>query len=484
MKTTTSIFLLIWASLNLLAAQPPNVINNAGFENWEADTLYHLWEGYNTTNVQSYYAHQVATTSSVAAPMGEAARLTTHIIGTDTFVGNLILGAFCPTGFLGGMAYSERPDSVFAWIRHEVSAPDYGSLVLIYKRDDTVKGFNFFPIQGNQPAFYRFARALSPPAGTYNQLSMLIQSGTEDQSIDGSWLEIDSIALGNSMMQPPNPSFNEVELLHYEDPEGWASPNISLGLFGNVTGVSKSTDAYDGMYAARIQTVSYISNCEPDTFGFLGDGSWHVIDGQTGGQPISFEQSCMKFGGYYKYDAVGNDTALVGILFTRYDSLTEDRDTVYAMTQALPPAMNYEAFELVFSETDFIIPPDSFHLVFQSSDESQFASQAVRGAGSTLWIDSLYISPCIGDGLAERPILNFQLYPNPASTYTRIAWEAQAGHRYELRVVDLQGKTLLKALSSESEIQLDIAKLPSGLYFVSLRDLADDSYSSLKLIKR
>lgn len=483
MKNLITFFLTTWILIQLLPGQTPNLIPNASFENWEADTLFHTWEGYTTTNTTSYFYTGTPTVSAVTAPFGQAARLETHIVGKDTAVGELVLGAFCPTGFLGGMAYSDRPDSLVAYVRYDVASPNHASIALLFKMGETPVTIRYLPINAAQPNYIRRAFALNMSAvPAYDQVAMVIASSDKSQATDGAWIEIDSIAFVGGTQQFVNPSFNDVSLLHYEDPIGWASPNISFGLFGNTTGISKSTDAYDGMYAVKIQTVDYISNCEADTFGFLGEGSWHVIDGQEGGQPFQLDGGQMKLSGYYKYEPVGNDTALAAILFTKYNPVTGERDTVQAMIEALAPSMNYQEFEIRFDSTDFIIQPDSFHLVFQASDNDQFASQAVRGAGSSLWIDGLEMMTTVG--IKELATIPLRIYPNPASDFVQLEWEPQAGHTYGIQLVNMRGQRLLHSTARQGEIRLDIANLPAGLYFVILSDQQTKLQSSMKLVKK
>ena len=58
-----------------------------------------------------------------------------------------------------------------------------------------------------------------------------------------------------------------------------------------------------------------------------------------------------------------------------------------------------------------------------------------------------------------------KVYPNPASQYINIL--AKAGFEYE--VVDAMGRTTLRGTSTEAQLQLRVADLPSGLYAVKLQ---------------
>jgi hypothetical protein len=51
-------------------------------------------------------------------------------------------------------------------------------------------------------------------------------------------------------------------------------------------------------------------------------------------------------------------------------------------------------------------------------------------------------------------------------------------------MLDMHGRNVLQASSHTGEIQLDIAKLPAGMYFVTLSDPQNKLRSSMKLVKK
>ena len=73
------------------------------------------------------------------------------------------------------------------------------------------------------------------------------------------------------------------------------------------------------------------------------------------------------------------------------------------------------------------------------------------------------------------------LYPNPANDVLNIA--LQSSEVNEVAVIDIYGKTALRANVAEGSNTLDISALPAGMYFVQLR-AAGSVKATQKLIKR
>ncbi|MBR5027928.1 MAG: T9SS type A sorting domain-containing protein, partial [Bacteroidales bacterium] len=73
------------------------------------------------------------------------------------------------------------------------------------------------------------------------------------------------------------------------------------------------------------------------------------------------------------------------------------------------------------------------------------------------------------------------LYPNPASNVLNIA--LQGTEVNEVAVIDIYGKTALRANVAEGSNTLDISALPAGMYFVQLR-AAGSVKATQKLIKK
>ncbi|MEM7655821.1 MAG: hypothetical protein AAF399_06805 [Bacteroidota bacterium] len=160
---------------------------NPGFEQWQADTGFAVFEHYAHLNAYHDLNYGMTQVTAVASPGGTAVRLAVGLSdGGDTINSYLRLGQQCDGGLGGGMNLSEQPDSLVAWIRHDIPAADHANLILIYENNGNMVDFSYCAISGTQTDYYRFACALNPPsAGSFDQISLEIKPGSGDQPIPG-----------------------------------------------------------------------------------------------------------------------------------------------------------------------------------------------------------------------------------------------------------------------------------------------------------
>ena len=61
----------------------------------------------------------------------------------------------------------------------------------------------------------------------------------------------------------------------------------------------------------------------------------------------------------------------------------------------------------------------------------------------------------------------FKVYPNPATSFVNISVPA-ANAKYTVKVYDVNGKAVIAQVSTQSNIQLTVSKIPAGNYFVRI----------------
>lgn len=101
----------------------------------------------------------------------------------------------------------------------------------------------------------------------------------------------------------------------------------------------------------------------------------------------------------------------------------------------------------------------------------------VATAGRGLWSTNKYLN-AYGIGIEEKENnLSFSstinLFPNPATDATQLAFNAQGDASYKITVYDISGRTLItqntgKLMAGDQLIQLNTTSLNSGVYFVSI----------------
>ncbi|MBC8343856.1 MAG: T9SS type A sorting domain-containing protein [Bacteroidetes bacterium] len=94
----------------------------------------------------------------------------------------------------------------------------------------------------------------------------------------------------------------------YEDPLGYSTANSQFFMIGGTPNVTKSTDAYDGMYSLRMETSVF---AEDTLFGFAIYG---LADDNGFGGGFPFTEMPDSIKGFFKYHTANNDSALILVL--------------------------------------------------------------------------------------------------------------------------------------------------------------------------
>ncbi len=79
-----------------------------------------------------------------------------------------------------------------------------------------------------------------------------------------------------------------------------------------------------------------------------------------------------------------------------------------------------------------------------------------------------------------------QLYPNPATDYLVVKLSAPRASAVELAMHSVIGNTLNidRTIINDFEVRLSVRDLPSGYYFLSIKDEESDLKSTYKFLKR
>jgi hypothetical protein len=248
-------------------------------------------------------------------------------------------------------------------------------------------------------------------------------------------------------------------IILYEDPANWSSPNQLTAILG-ITTVTKSTDASSGTYAARLEGA-YIDAFQLNVPGAIGTGQ---IDATTqsfkGGFPLNGASPAALIG-YYKYAPVGADSCLMFSVLFRWDAVNNQRDTVAIAYYSTGAVTDYTLFSAPFiplsGET-----PDSAIVIISTSKDILTAQ-----AGSTLYVDDIDLSGAVG--LADPAPSLISVYPNPADesvTFSiAIGWNAARAE-----VIRIDGSYMSSYAVSAGDFRINTKQFPQGLYMCQLKD--------------
>ncbi len=273
----------------------------------------------------------------------------------------------------------------------------------------------------------------------------------------------------------PNPDFESWEDMGtYEDPEFWNTPNPFTSLAGAVT-VTKSEDAANGMYCARLETMDILGGLY-QVPGMLTYADFSV-DFQTGefafGGGLPLQDQVSKLTGKYKYSGADKDSASVIIVSFRHPE-GEEADTVGMGVAFLHDEADWTEFTVnmisLSEET-----ADTFNIIILSSGSFEIVS------GSVLYVDELSVS-LVTDVPEVKAGFEVQTYPNPV--IDKVTFEAnKSANDRKLEIYDMTGRELISRYFNSSKIVVDLKSFPTGMY--SYRISSEGSLlKSGSLIKR
>lgn len=209
-----------------------------------------------------------------------------------------------------------------------------------------------------------------------------------------------------AVAQIPNGGFETwTSMGGYNTPDGWDNLNAMTDPMSVYT-CTKGTPGSPGTSCLKLtsKTVSGMGVAP----GVAVSG---VVD-QTTFLPVSgfaFDQRPVSLTGKWQYMAFGADQGHIAIYLTRWNTVTNMRETVASKTQNLSGmAMSWANFtiNLTYTSGD---APDSAMIVLAASGDSPVN-------GSYLWVDNLaFTGTVVGIEESSLSLAAVSIYPNPAT---------------------------------------------------------------------
>lgn len=442
-------------------------ISNSGFENWSSVLHFENPEQYNSSNVFSYFANGSANvTKSTDAQSGNyALKVETIEVSSDTIEGAVLIGFIEEDNVSGGIPFTEKPDSIKGFAKYNVMNNDTSYVAVLFKKWGMPIGICFARFYGTQNSYLEFSAPVqwltifSPDTIAVAILSSTIFS----EAIPGSTITVDNISFVGASTPFPNGDFEDWEEFSSEEPDDWFTSNILSLAVGEIA-VTKTTDSYEGTYAACIESTLTMFE---DTLGLITNGALGE-DGPIGGMPV--DSTPDKLTGYYKYIPVGPDTALGGLMLYHYNENTGNTELLEEAIIKLPPVDEYTYFEV---DVDyFSLPePDTVNIAFASGNVDE--ENVYTGLGSVLFVDDLEITykPNLVDVKKNEKKITHQVYPNPASNKIYIDFQDILKNNISVRVMNSKGTLVYqKKINPLTSKQLDISvnNFAPGLYFYTI----------------
>lgn len=207
-----------------------------------------------------------------------------------------------------------------------------------------------------------------------------------------------------------------------------------------------------------------------DANGWASEYDWG-----RGGEPIN--EKAVSLTGYYYYDTVGtnlaHDTAYVGVMLKRYDTLANKVDTVgfgetYLFAYDMATTNGLQQFQVDIVDLMPNVDPDTV-VVFIASRNGPNNTCIGDGDGNCmyLYVDDLELRT-VSDtttGLNDIDVKQMlHVFPNPANSSVSVM-SSEAG---TVRLVDMQGRVVLEEKIEAGRQQLDISDRTKGVYLLEV----------------
>jgi hypothetical protein len=327
--------------------------------------------------------------------------------------GGLFIGQASDQGITGGVPFNESPDSVKGYAKYNILPGDSAFLYVFFKLAGNPIGVSFTNFTGSQNSYVQFESNImwfGPPVMPDTMAVAIISSSPETSVNAGNYIILDNLSLIGSTGQIPNGDFEYWTPAGSEEPDNWLTSNAASMNSGGPS-VTKTTDAYEGQYAARLENMVIMNS---DTMSFITNG--HIgQNGPEGGMPVTHNPDKLSF--YYKYFPVGPDTALAALISYRYDATGDSTVKIEEIYVNLNSVSNYTYFEIQ-ATYDSVPLADTVNIAFSAGNVEE--DTAYVGVGSVLYVDDVQLTfkPKINIQELEKLFKKSIVYPNPA--YTKV----------------------------------------------------------------
>lgn len=232
----------------------------------------------------------------------------------------------------------------------------------------------------------------------------------------------------------------------------WNSVN-----FLTIHSIQRSTDSHSGTYAAKMSTQTVLGNTIP---GITALGTIDMVNKQVNGG-IPFSGKPIALNGFFKYNPIGNDSMLIGVILTRTTAGVQDTIGGGIFTNKTTVS-SYTPFTLpIYYNTNITGNPDTLNIVFLAT------SIATGGNGTTLFIDDLSFEYSSNE-IKENHSIECKIYPNPASDLITISCKNIASNPNQVIIYNLAGQIIYNNTFTASQFKINVADFNEGIYFIKV----------------
>lgn len=258
----------------------------------------------------------------------------------------------------------------------------------------------------------------------------------------------------------------------YEEPSnGWSSGNGVIHVAPNTNPVvTKSTDAVQGMYSAKLITQSIFGQIAAGSL-FIGHFKLNLVDfAKSAVLGAPFTDKPVRFRGHYKYIPVKSDSATLYARLTKWSGSNQVvvGEAIVTEYNAVP---GWTSFSIPF-EYYSGVTPDSIRVVLASSA----GGENFKGEmGSTLFVDAVeldYTPTSVQDYWPSTPNIGLRLRAGTLEI------QQSTADKSVVRIVNACG-VLVKELVVNSGFEyVDCTQFPTGVYVATVNGLTSALHTS------
>jgi photosystem II stability/assembly factor-like uncharacterized protein len=377
-----------------------------------------------------------------------------------------------PSGsvLVGGIPFTDRPDSIYGYFRYAISIGDTALIFLNLKKNNQSVAYQVFKIAGSSANQFRrlsfpvhYISGENPDSMILACISSNYFGGHNDTS---SLIALDNLSFYNSASGIPNGDFEQWQYKNYIKPTGWSSGYSSPD--ENMDSVIRPTqESYEGKYAVEIR-----NNVVKKFYGSLTTAQGKVIFTDRPSFKVFARHRNVSL--FVKYFPEMEDTLFIQVSFflnSKYVG-TANIDIGTAMPE-------YTNFVIPVNYTNDSIVPDSatFRIGMHNRNMPypQTNSRAIIDAITFDGISTL-LNPVMVNNLPNE----IRIYPNPSVGLVNLNIYGNKSDLNSIRLYSMEGR-LLKSFEPDGSVDysnnplvLDISNCPNGMYLLELSFMNQD----------
>lgn len=268
-------------------------------------------------------------------------------------------------------------------------------------------------------------------------------------------LAILAMSVAQAWAQIPNGGF---ETWNGTDPASWSTLNPITSLAGFYTAEQGTPAPQGSSYLKLTSTFSALFGDVLPGYAVCSNYDFSSGTGDLGGFPYTNRPLYMN--GVFKYSTPGVDQAGAAVVFTKWNTTTNTRDTIGGGVLFFDNTASWTNFSI---QIGYTMPdnPDTCSIFLTSSID-------VGVDGSTFSVDDLSLANQPNAVSEVETASAFNVFPNPAVDRLNLELSSfAAGSPIQIQVMDIVGNVVtLETAYTNSRYTMNVANLAKGAYVI------------------